>query len=148
MPMNRKKCGTMLVLILAFTIVGLLCYRAGRVDGAANGVPGSVSDPLITKSYLDERLSELDGTGGGFVRVTLARGETLTLYSGSELMLYSGSAAVSGAEGLVSLTTGELFKKGNSVLRYNLYLAPSDGSGISADASATVYVRGSYKKAD
>lgn len=145
-PMNRRKYKAMAVWILALTVVGMLCYRAGRVNGAAGSVPGSVGDPLITKSYLEERLSELDGGGAGFSKVVLARGEELSLYSGSELMLYSGSAAVAGTDGLVNMTTGELFKKGNSIVRYHLYLAPEDGCGISADGSVAVYIRGNYKK--
>lgn len=144
--MDRRKYKTMALWILALAVVGMICYRAGRVNGAANGVPGSVRDPLITKSYLEERLSELGGGSTGFLKVVLARGEELTLYSGSELMLYSGSAAVTGAEGLVNMTTGELFKKGNSIVRYHLYLAPADGCGIAADGSVTVYIRGNYQK--
>lgn len=145
MEKGKYRWAVLLVLLLAF--VGSLCYRAGRADGAGNGVPGSVGDPLITKSYLEERLSEVGGGGSScFVKVTLARGEELTLNPGSELMLYSGSAAVAGAAGLVNLTTGELFKRGNSVVRYHLYLAPEDGCGIVADANVTVYVCGTYNK--
>ncbi|MDE7326013.1 MAG: hypothetical protein K2N63_07045, partial [Lachnospiraceae bacterium] len=122
-------------------------YRAGRVDGAlGGGVPGSAGDPLITKSYLEERLAQVSGGTAAFVKVTLLRGEGIVLYSGSELMLYSGSAAVTGADGLVNLTTGELFKRGNSTVRYNLYLAPADGCGIEADGNVTAYVRGNYRK--
>lgn len=145
--MKRERYKTSILLVLALALVGILCYRAGRADGAGSGVPGSVSDPLITKSYLEERLSQVGGGRAAyFSKVTLARGEQLTLYAGSELMLYAGSAAVVGADGLVNLTTGELFKRGNSVVRYHLYLAPEDGCGISADGSVTVYVRGDYNK--
>ncbi len=145
MKTGKYKKPVLLVLVLA--LVGSLCYRAGRAEGAGGGVPGSAGDPLVTRSYLEERLSE---TGGGsasrFSKVVLSRGEGLSLYSGSELILYSGSAAVTGAAGLVSLTTGELFKRGTSVVRYHLYLAPEDGCGILADAGVTVYVRGDYSK--
>lgn len=142
---KKRDYKTFSLLVLALALVAILCYRAGRADGAGSGIPGSVSDPLITKSYLEERLSQVGGGKAAyFSKVTLARGEQLTLYAGGELMLYAGSGAVTGANGLVNLTTGELFKRGNSVVRYHLYLAPEDGCGISADTGATVYVRGDF----
>lgn len=147
--MGKGKYRRAVLLVLVLALVGSLCYRAGRADGAGSGVPGSVGDPLITKSYLEERLSEAGGGGGSsrFVKVTLSRGEELTLDMGSELMLYGGSAAVAGTAGFINLTTGELFKRGNSVVRYHLYLAPEDGCGITADTNATVvYICGGYTK--
>lgn len=144
--MKTGKYKTPVFLVLMLALVGSLCYKAGRADGAGGGVPGSAGDPLITRSYLEERLSQAGGTSPRFFKVVLSRGEELSLDSGSELMLYSGSAAVTGAAGLVSLTTGELFKRGNSVVRYHLYLAPEDGCGVYADSAVTVYVRGDYSK--
>ncbi len=145
--MGKGKCRWAVLLVLVLALVGSLCYRAGRADGAGSGVPGSVGDPLITKSYLEERLSEVGGgSTSRFTKVTLTRGEEITLDAGSELVLYSGSAAVAGSAGLVNLTTGELFKRGNSVVRYHLYLAPEDGCGIAADTNVTAYVCGGYNK--
>ena len=148
MRMKGRKLPLALIFMLGLVLTGSLCYRAGRVEGASGGgVPGSAGDPLITQSYLEERLKQVSGgTATGFVRVTLLRGEGIVLDSGSELMLYSGSAAVTGADGLVNLTTGELFKRGNSTVRYNLYLAPANGCGIEADGNVTAYIRGNYRK--
>lgn len=146
--MKSKNLGRIFAFAVILALVASLCYRAGRADGASGGgVPGSAGDPLITRSYLEERLSQVQkGEAASFQKVTLTKGEELLLYAGSEMMLYSGSAAVRGADGLVNLTTGELFKKGNSTVRYHLYFAPADGSGIKADGNVTAYVRGNYWK--
>jgi hypothetical protein len=146
--MKSKNLGQIFAFAVILALVASLCYRAGRADGASGGgVPGSAGDPLITRSYLEERLSQIQkGEAASFQKVTLIKGEELALYAGSEMMLYSGNAAVRGADGLVNLTTGELFKKGNSTVRYHLYFAPVDGSGIKADSNVTVYVRGNYWK--
>lgn len=146
--MKNKNLGRIFAFAIVLAFVASLCYRAGRADGASGGgVPGSAGDPLITRSYLEERLSQIQkGEAASFQKVTLTKGEELLLYAGSEMMLYGGSAAVRGADGLVNLTTGELFKKGNSTVRYHLYFAPADGSGIKADGNVTAYVRGNYWK--
>ena len=146
--MKNKNLGYICIFALILTFVASMCYRAGRADGASGGgVPGSAGDPLITRSYLEERLSQIQkGEAASFQKITLRQGEELSLYTGSEMMLYDGSALVKGADGLVNLTTGELFKKGNSTVRYHLYFSPANGSGIQADGDVTVYVRGNYQK--
>ena len=135
--------------ILVLVICGIFLYRAGMVKGASNSVPGSVSDPLVTKSYLEQQLAEVSGGSGGsgtFLQVSLSKGDSIQLASGSELMLYSGNATVTGSDGLVNLTAGELFKSGNSIVRYNLYLSPSGSSGLTASGNVVVFIRGSYTK--
>ena len=55
--MKGRKLTLALIFMLGLVLTGSLCYRAGRVEGASGGgVPGSAGDPLITKSYLEERL--------------------------------------------------------------------------------------------
>lgn len=136
------------LLTLALAVCGAAIYGAGMAKGASGAVPGSAGDPLITKSYLDERLSELAGgsAGGMFSRVTLSRGDRISVKGGGELMVYSGNAEVTGSDGLVNLTTGELFRDGNSAIKYHLYLSPADDSGIRASGNVTVFVRGGYTK--
>lgn len=126
---------------LTFVLCAILFFKAGEAKGAINAEPGSAGDPLITKSYLDERLM---GAMGGFCAVRLTKSEKLTVAAGGEFVVYSGNATVVGAEGVVNLTNGELFAKGNSAIRYHLYLSPADTSGIRADKDCIVYVSGAY----
>ena len=134
------------VFAIIFAVVGTIFYRAGLAKGASSGVAGSVSDPLITKSYLEEQLSKISGGSGSFSRVILSKGDQLTINTGGQIVIYSGSAEVTGTDGLLNLTTGELFGSGNSAIRYHLYLSPSDASGIKASNSVTVFVWGGYSK--
>lgn len=142
---NRKIRKTIL-LVLVLMACGVLAYRAGMVKGASGSVPGSVSDPLVTKSYLEQQLAKVSGGSGAFLQVSLSKGDSVQLAAGSEVMIYSGNATVTGNDGLVNLTSGELFKSGNSLVRYNLYLSPSGSSGLAASGAVVVFIRGSYTK--
>lgn len=135
-----------LLLLLALVACGVFLYRAGMVKGASGSVPGSVSDPLVTKSYLEQQLAQVSGGSGAFLQVSLSKGDSVQLPAGSEVMIYSGNATVTGNDGLVNLTSGELFKSGNSLVRYNLYLSPSASSGLTASGSVIIFIRGSYTK--
>ena len=135
-----------LLWVLMLVACGIFLYQAGMVKGASTSVPGSVSDPLVTKSYLEQQLAEVSGGSGAFLRVSLSKGDNVQLAAGSEVMLYSGNATVTGSDGLVNLTSGELFKNGNSLVRYHLYLSPSASSGLAASGNVVVFIRGSYTK--
>ncbi len=134
------------VFLMIFAAAGTIFYRAGLAKGASGGVAGSVSDPLITKSYLEEQLSKISGGTGSFSKIVLSKGDQLTVNTGGQIVIYSGSAEVTGTDGLLNLTTGELFRSGNSAIRYHLYLSPADTSGIKASNSVTVFVWGGYSK--
>lgn len=142
---KQKKWRVVLFLFL-LAAAGIILYRAGMVKGASAGLPGSVSDPLITKSYLEQQLAKLGGGSASFFQISLSKGERLLLDCGSEVVLYSGSASVDGTEGLINLTTGELFRNGNSLVRYNLYLSPADSSGLTAAGNVVVFVQGGYTR--
>lgn len=132
-----KRCLAVFLLIIA----GVALYHAGTVQGAASAQPGSVADPLVTKSYLEEQLSKV---AGAFVRVTLEKGQEIYLQAGSEALIYDGSGTVLGVGGLVDITTGELVRRENAMTKYHMYLSPSDASGFVAKAATTVFVSGSY----
>ncbi|MBQ6090955.1 MAG: hypothetical protein IJL07_06815 [Lachnospiraceae bacterium] len=143
---DRKK---LIVLIRAAVLlaVAVAVFFAGREVGAASSQPGSQSDPLVTLSYLEKRLKE-GGTASGtaaaatFEAVSLASGEKLTLSDGAEAVVVRGNGTVFG--GLVSLTGGEMFESGTSVVLYTDYLAAGTGCGIKASGSMRIYVKGSY----
>lgn len=148
MKNNKIRIIKMAAALLVFVIGGALIFHAGVARGASSAVPGSVSDPLITKSYLDSRLSEIgagNGTAASFRQVLLSKGEAIVAQAGCEVMLYSGNAEISEGS-LVNMTSGELFKNGNSVLRYHLHLAAEKGTKITAAGNVTLFVRGEYTK--
>ena len=129
---------------------------------------GGQDDPLVSLSYLndtflpqllrsvDEKIAarnELMGkqTSGDsaetFTVVTLEAGQTLVCGTGCELMLRSGSVvcAASASPGLIDETDGSSLDDGGSLMPNHLYLAASEGHGVSASGSAKLLVRGGYR---
>lgn len=148
--MNREKLKKILIVavILVIGIGGV--FKAGMIVGAANDVtPGSVNDPLITKSYLDSYISSLglygDTSSSGYKKITLSKGSTLVGHEGTEVLLYSGSANayVQGAD-LVNVTMGEVYGNGMTLGKYCVYLCPDSNSGITATSEVVVFVKGQY----
>lgn len=123
-------------------ILILSAFYGGTKVGAAQNTPGSAYDPLITQSYLEERLAQTDAAG--FVRVSVAKNKILTLESGAQLLILSGTANAVGGSGLIDMTEGVLLEKDLSVMKYHLCMAPSAGSGIKAATACTVFVTGAY----
>ena len=145
---DRKKLMIMIKTAVLLA-VGAAVFFAGKRVGAATSQPGSQSDPLVTLSYLEKRLAEggiVSGTGSvSFEEVSLVSGEKLTLYDGAEAVVIRGNGTVFGS-GLISLTGGELFKEGTSVVLYSDYLAAGSGCGIKASGTMRVYVKGGYTR--
>ena len=139
--MKNKKVKIMVFALL----LGLCIFKVGIEVGAANSEPGSAGDPLITQSYLETRLDEISmGSGGTYQKIMLKKNDSISAGQGTEIILYSGNATVTGTQGLLNLSGGELFKSGNSVVKYNIFLAPSTGSGIKATTAVTLFIKGSY----
>ena len=137
--MKRKS----LALIIIFTVA---CSAATWAAAwAASGAPGSESDPVVTKSYVDQKLA---GAGGGaFTPVQVTAGQSVIGGEGTEIILRSGEAAViaDGANGISDLTQGQDLKGGTPVRENHLLLVPrSDGRGITAVTDILVMLRGSY----
>lgn len=135
---------------IVFILMGLLIiagtFRAGTVYGAGTSKPGSAGDPLVTLSYLEKRLGNNNsgGTTSGYAKVSISKNKTLFLKEGSEAVLYSGSATVIGRNGLINLSSGELFKTNFTVVKYQIFLSPDNNSGLKANANTTVFVKGDY----
>lgn len=127
----------------------------------AAGSQGSQTDPLVTLSYLNEKVlpdlrketdekigkkaSELEQKlqkegQAGFVTVAAAKGKTVTLKAGTQLLLRSGTASC--PEGLIDLTAGET--QGGDLLANHLYLATKDGQQVKASEKASFMVLGGY----
>lgn len=140
------------IIVIVATILLAGTYKVGMVAGAATAEAGSSQDPLITKSYLDERLSALGDTSSSnsssstsFKKITLTKGSTMYADAGTEIVLYTGNAkAVSSGDGIVNVTKGELTANGISLGKYCSYIIPVSQSGINAVSECVVFVKGSY----
>ena len=112
---------------MAVLLVVSAFYGGTKVDAAQN-TPGSAYDPLITQSYLEKRLAQMDFVG--FVRVNVAKNKILTLEESGQLLILSGTANAVGDSGLVDMSEGILLTEDLSVMKYHLCMAPVAGSGI------------------
>lgn len=142
------------ILVAALTVLLLAGITAYAVTNY-----GSESDPLITKSYLDEVLkpqleTELqtrldqaetqlrDSMPGEFAELSLSAGQTVSCSAGAEIVLRSGNAQASGS--LVNTTAGSSVSSGSGLTANHLYMAVEDGSGVTSGSGAVILVSGSY----
>ena len=124
-------------------------FFLGTKAGASNGAPGSVSDPLITKSYLEERLaggSEGSSFSAGYKKVSVKKGAILSCNYGAVIVLYKGSAKVSDSGSLINVTAGTVFNKGDTIAKYESYLIPESGCGVKAESDSIIFLLGEIKK--
>lgn len=140
-------------------VVGLLGVIASAVMimGSVYGADaGSESDPLVSKSYVDDKIEQvmsLIGSGGGtstaitFTPVSVAVGKTIIGGEGTEMILRAGKAGVviSGSEGITDATTGQTLYNGHSASLNHLTIIPrADGRGFKVTEAAWFLVKGSY----
>lgn len=132
---------------------------------------GSVQDPLVTLSYLNEtfmntimarvdekitaRMGQTTGQAPGtgtaeaaaFNVVTLSNGQTLMGDIGCEVMLRVGTAAcvTPSAPGLIDETTAGTLNNGGALVQNHLYMMTIENRAVRATAATTkLLVRGSY----
>lgn len=148
--MNRENIKKTVIVLVILLLGSGIVFKAGMVVGAAGeDKPGSVNDPLITKSYLESYINSLglsgDAGSDGYTKVVLSKGSTLVGQEGTEILLYSGSANayVKGAN-LVNVTMGEAYENGITLGKYCVYMCPDTSSGITATSEVVVFVRGQY----
>ena len=134
--MDKKKRNKLWITGAA-VLAGALLFCSGMQVGAATNEPGSAGDPLITLSYLEQRL---EGMGNGYECITLKKGEILSMTQGSQVILYTGTAAV--LENLVDISAGSLVTEGKKAEKYHSYLAPADGSGFTAESTCVIFLSG------
>lgn len=118
---------------------------------AAADTPGSESDPVVTKSYVDSQIEQLKNNGvsssGTYKPVQLTAGQRMIGSEGTEIILRSGEATAidNGANGVSDITGAADLMTGQKVTLNHLLLIPrSDGRGILVSTEAYVMVRGSY----
>ncbi len=103
-------------------------------------VPGSPEDPVVTKSYVDSKLS--------YAVLRLQPGQRLIGGEGTEIIVRSGEvkAIDNGKDGVSDITGGQDLKSGAVCKTNHLLLIPrSDGRGVVASTEAYIMIRGTYK---
>jgi len=152
--MNKKVKGIIFTTVLGATV---FASQAWADVAGAPGVPGSVDDPVVTKSYVDQKIQQALGGGGGggksLVVEELKPGQTLYGFEGTEFIVRTGQVvAVSGVngDGLTDITAGVDLKSGVTVGHNHLLLiARSDSRGLrvapNSQGKAFIMIRGQYQ---
>ena len=112
---------------------GLAAWPGATPIGAQD--PGTVGDPLITRSYLDQFFR--------FRSLVMQGGEMVELTAGSLLVLRSGRLKFQGAKGrsLIDLTAGAEIAPGAFLPAHHLVLVP-DGGGCTVEAQSVTMLLG------
>jgi hypothetical protein len=149
--------------IISLALISSLSFVA--VAQADAPVPGSIDDPVITKSYVDQKIREALGNGGNvntgngstsgaadnaFETVQLEKGQTLMAEAGTEIIVRRGKTTVVSTDGdsVVNTTTGKDLNQGAAIENNHLLVFPRETRGIKADEKDTkpiwLLVRGGY----
>ncbi|MDI9475994.1 MAG: hypothetical protein ACOX0L_10460 [Natronincolaceae bacterium] len=155
MQTNGKKL--LLVITIGFILV------IGQFVYANTKEPGTDEDPLVTLSFVEQRIEQLRyyidekvksssgdhsiESGAGFEVAELKAGSSLIGGQSTELILRSGKAtAIDSPMGGLSDVTGakDLVKNENVPTNHLLIIPRDDGRGIKATTDIFVMVKGSY----
>ena len=135
------------------------CGLSFMLIGAAIPAFANDDDPLVSLSYLNQRLEAIEKklsqspTPGAAQAsatlevVNLKAGDRLIVAQGTEMIPRSGRLDTIAQDlgGLSDVTGGSDLKQGQRAPMNHLLIAPrSDGRGLSAATNAIVLVRGSY----
>ena len=149
---------------LKFAIIAGLCivFAWGSV---AFSEPGGTDDPVVTKSYIVDKvvpdikayvdqqlgIAASDGTvtarPSSFVVVNLTAGQSVIGEAGTELILRMGKGTIIATQkgGLADTTAGYDLADGTAMPSNHLLIIPvADGRGFKATTDAIVMVKGGY----
>lgn len=159
---NKKIIHIALLTIMTLAVVG------GTVSSAAGAEPGTSGDPVVSQSYVDAKVADLNnqisalkqqisqGTSGTSGQPQAAKfqvigpvapGKKIITGESTEIVLRSGTATAIGSQygGVADLITGTDLQTGSNVPVNHLLLVPrDDGRGIAITSEAWVLIRGSY----
>lgn len=131
------------VFAIALAVYGRLAVAAGQDE------PGSRSDPLVTKSFVEKYVKEVLGpTASAELQwqvKNLATGQEFTGGAGTEFIVRTGQAIIIDPKGsgIPDLTAGTNVTNDQSVTRNHLYIIPRpDGRGIRAQSPVIIMYRG------
>ncbi|MGQ9824707.1 MAG: hypothetical protein ACUVSK_06890, partial [Desulfotomaculales bacterium] len=120
---------------------------------ADQGEPGSVQDPLVTKSCVENYVREMLGSAasGDFQwRIkNIPAGQVFLGGAGTEFIVRTGSARVVDptGNGIPDLTAGANVDDGSAAALNHLFLIPrADGRGIRAQSPVIIMYRGGEGK--
>lgn len=145
---------------LAGVVSVIIVNSTAEADSSTT--PGSADDPVVTKSYVDQKIAELARGGGGnpsvgsgtiapLEVVVVPLGKTIIVKAGGELVVRSGKAIAvsSDVNGLSDMTDGVDIAPGKPVGNNHLILFPRDGRGVTHEPKSKsdliVLVRGGYE---
>lgn len=135
----------------------LTLFTTTLVSGAD---AGTSSDPLVAKSYVDTKISDLktyvteslngvsSSSSSQYKVVAVPKGSTIYGGEGTEMILRNGKATVvTSTSGLINMTTGVDALNGTAVATNNLFIVPrQDGRGFKVTTDGVnVMVRGYYE---
>ena len=124
--------------------------------------PGSSNDPLVSRSYVDEKIGEIKRYIDGKINnsgenglagskdlevISLEKGQSIIGTGGTEIILRSGRALAIGSDlgGISDVTSGKDLKDNESVKTNHLLIIPrSDGRGVYSLGETYFIVRGNY----
>lgn len=147
-----RKGGRKIVLtaaVLIAVVAGVLVVTAATTE------PGSDSDPVVTKSYVDSAIADAladVGTGSGssssYEVVRVDAGKDVIATGSTEMILRSGTAKAidNGSDGVSDMTSGIDLKTNYTVHANHLLLIPrDDGRGIRTQTECYLMIRGPYE---
>lgn len=125
------------------------------ISVTAAGTPGSEDDPVVTKSYVDKKIAELqknmgagtDEAAASFKVIEVQAGKKVIGDEGTEMILRGGSATAidNGVDGISDVTSGTDLTQGMEIPRNHHLLVPrTDGRGIYTKQLSWIMVKGSY----
>ena len=134
-------------IIIFFVLAGLLlCGYAVFAEVSGSGSPGSDSDPLVSKSFVEKYVQDfIKDSSGDWQTVQLSSGKVLSCGSGAEFVVRSGKAVTvdSTGNGIPDLTDGISVMAGQTVAKNHLFLVPrSDGRGVKAVGTVWIMYKG------
>ena len=128
----------------------------------AFGAAGTQDDPLVSKSYVDDKINQVleivnggsvsvDGTiapaGGSYQPVYASVGQVVLGGEGTEMILRSGKANIyiEGVDGHVDATTGKNLTTGDVAASNHIMIVPrDDGRGVKVTEAAWFLIKGDY----
>ena len=155
-----------IVLIISVLLASVFFGSGVYVGAASKSGAGSQNDPVVSLSYLEYRLGQLEGKTGtasgnnagvgetgiasgnnagvgqsalGYKKTSIERGERCLPGEGGVVVLYSGACTVVG-KGVLDLTAGSVIPEGSTVPAYSQILVPDGNSGVVASESTVLFV--------
>jgi len=132
-------------------VLGVIAFVLGTT--VVFSEPGSEEDPLVSLSYLDERLDKINTGSGNNVSnnlevVEIMPSQSIIGKNGTEIILRSGRAKIIAGKlgGLSDVTEGKDLGMDKLVPPNHLLIVPRDDNrGVLAITEAIFLVRGEYE---